>query len=229
MSLVAEVTTPVEVFAAGRAFAASPVESLELERVVPTDTSVVPFLWAWGDGLDAFEARLAADSGVDGVRPTEETDDGRLYRIGWVNEQSSAIRKLFEHEFALLSGVCTDDGWTFEIRFPSSDDAAAFRRQLASSDVPFHLTRVTEDATVARDRSYGLTADQREILAVAAEKGYFEEPRRAGLADVAAALDISVSAASGRLRRAHAALVGNTLLSDAPTTAPSASGGSDAP
>lgn len=224
MSLVAEVTTPVEVFAAGRAFADCAVESLELERVVPTDTAVVPFLWAWGDGLDAFEGRLAADPGVEGVRPVEETDDGRLYRVEWISDRSSAIRELFEHEFALLSGVCTDAGWTFEIRFPSSDDAAAFRRQLASSDVTFHLTRVEEDAAVAGDRSYGLTADQQEILAVAAEKGYFEEPRRAGLADVAAALDISVSAASGRLRRAHAALVGNTVLSDAPTTAPPASG-----
>lgn len=229
MALVAEFVTPTEAFAAGRAFADCPVNVLELERVVPTDDAVVPFLWAWGDDLDAYETRLAEEVGGDCVHRLADADGGRLYRIEWIDGRSGEILELFEHEFTLLSGVCTDDGWTFEIRFPSSDAAAAFRQELAASSISYDLTKVTKGGSGVTGRSYGLTSEQQEILAVAAEEGYFEEPRQATLADVAAELGISVSAASGRLRRAHGALVGNTVLDDLPAEGSASVGPHDAP
>lgn len=216
MALVAQFTTPVEIFAAGRALIDSPVDTLELERVVPTGDSVVPFVWAWGDDLDAYETRLAEDPNVDAVRGLADADGSRLYRVEWSNDRSDVIRELFELEFTLLSGVCTDDGWTFDFRFQSGDAAAEFRQRLAASDVSYDLARLTRGVGDTPHDSYGLTPEQRDILAVAAEEGYFEEPRGVTLSVIADELDISLSAASGRLRRAHDALVRNTVLGDAP-------------
>jgi len=214
MALVAEFTAPHETFAAGRAFADCPVDVVELERIVPTDDTVLPFMWAWGDGLDAYEERLAAEPGVDAVHRLATTDGGRLYRVEWRTARSVVIRELFALEFTLLSGVCTDDGWTFEFRFPSGDAAAAFRNELATTGIRYDLRKVTRQVDGVPDPTYGLTTDQHEILTVAAERGYFEEPREATLSDVADELGISTSAASGRLRRAHGVLVRNTVLDE---------------
>jgi len=228
MTLVVEFTIPLETFAAGRAFADCGIDAVELERVVPTDDALLPFLWTRGDDLDAYEGRLAAEPGVAGVTRLAETDDGRLYRVEWLEDRSSAIRELFEYEFTLLSGVCSEGGWTFEVRFPSSDAAAAFRRALASYRIPYDLTKVTNGATGVTEASYGLTDDQRDILVVAARRGYFEEPRRATLSEVATELGISVSSASGRLRRAQDALVRNTVLDELAASDPRPPAGSDA-
>lgn len=221
MALVAEFTTPIEAFAAGRALAGSPASTVELERIVPTDSSLVPFLWVWGDGLAEYETRLAAESGVDDVRRVVTQDDRALYRVDRDSQRPSTTRKLFDLEFTLLSGVCTGGGWTFEIRFPSSDAAAAFRSRITEIDVPHDLTKLSTEVESDGARSFGLTAEQRETLAAAVRHGYFEEPRDATLSELADELDISLSAASGRLRRASATLVQNTVLSQSMPSRPS--------
>lgn len=52
-----------------------------------------------------------------------------------------------------------------------------------------------------------VTGEQREAVLTALELGYYEVPRHANLADVAAELGISHQALSERLRRAHGGLV----------------------
>lgn len=54
----------------------------------------------------------------------------------------------------------------------------------------------------------GLTDRQREALETATGLGYYAAPRRASLADVAAALDVASGTASELLRRGEAALMG---------------------
>jgi predicted DNA binding protein len=56
-----------------------------------------------------------------------------------------------------------------------------------------------------------LTDEQREVLQVAHDLGYFDVPRSATLADVAAELGISSQAASERLRRGHRQLIAQHL------------------
>jgi predicted DNA binding protein len=212
MALVAEFTTPTETFAAGRAFDDCPVSRVELERIVPTEATVVPYLWVWGDDHREYETRLAAEPGVTDVQRLDVQDDCGLCRVEWSNDRATVVWELFDLEFTLLSGVCIADGWTFEVRFPSNDAAAVFQRQLAASGIPHDLTKVSTQVASHSGEQYGLTTEQREVLAAAARSGYFEEPRDATLADLADELDISLSAASGRLRRASATLVHNTIF-----------------
>ena len=61
------------------------------------------------------------------------------------------------------------------------------------------------------DRRGILTERQREALRAADRVGYYEVPRQGSVADVAAELGLSTSAAGEHLRKAEAALVGSHL------------------
>ena len=81
-------------------------------------------------------------------------------------------------------------------------------RFAADDDASPAVVRELEGEPAGR---YGLTNDQYEVLAEAARMGYFEVPRAASQADVAAELGITASSLSERLRRAQAYLAETTL------------------
>jgi predicted DNA binding protein len=64
------------------------------------------------------------------------------------------------------------------------------------------------------DPTDALTEDEREVLRVALERGYYEVPREATLTDLAAELGRSDVEVSRRLRRATSDLLCQTALSD---------------
>ena len=74
-------------------------------------------------------------------------------------------------------------------------------------DVEIEVRRVSEHQRRTETLAGRLTARQFEALEVARELGYYDVPRTASLADVAAELECSESAASTLLRSAEAALV----------------------
>lgn len=207
MALVAEFTTARETFAVGRALSGMEGVTVELERIVPTEDSVVPYYWVRGDRRDRYEEKLASEPDVDDVEVIAQTDRGTLYRIEWHTEMSAVVNGLLDLDFTLLSGTCTADGWEIEVRFPSNDAAGAFQQHLAEQGVPHTLERVYQLADASREVNDRLTPRQHEALVVAYRTGYFDEPRKTDLSELADRLDISPSSASGRLRRGHAALI----------------------
>ncbi len=64
-----------------------------------------------------------------------------------------------------------------------------------------------------RDPETLLTDRQREVVATATELGYYDVPRDATVADVAAELDITDSTVSTHLRKAESAVMGEVLSS----------------
>lgn len=61
---------------------------------------------------------------------------------------------------------------------------------------------------------FGLTAERYEVLTAAAERGYFDVPRRLTMTELAEELDISQQALSERLRRGHGTLIDSALRID---------------
>lgn len=214
MGVITEFTTPRSTFAVGRALGDDPGLTVELERVVPTDETMIPFFWVWGDGLDAFESRLRAEPGIDAVRVVAEADGGRLYRVDWGNDMSSVVRELFDLEFTLLAGDADADGWRFEIRFDGADEASRFKRYLTEHGIPHELTRVSGLAGVDTPSVAGLTEKQRDALLTAYDGGFFEEPRELSTAELADRLDIAPSSASGRLKRATQRLIESAVIAE---------------
>ena len=215
MTFIAEFTTPRETFAIGRGLANTDGLTgltLELERVIPTGETLVPYFWVWGDGLERYEDNLEAEPRIEKVETIVRTDDGALYRIDWHNEMSTVIEEFFELDFTLLGGVCTVDGWKFEIRYPSSDDAKEFQRYITECGIPYTLERVRclNDGSIGKRQQ--VTPEQREALLVAYRCGYFYEPRKAKLSELANRLDLSESSVAGRLRRGYASLIEEHLL-----------------
>ena len=101
-------------------------------------------------------------------------------------------------------------GWRYTAWFADRATFDTFCEFWQAEGHPFQLLRLTRDdgdAGSGTDARNGLTARQREALRVAHEMGYFDIPRRATLADVAAELDITASSCSERLRRAQTCLL----------------------
>lgn len=99
--------------------------------------------------------------------------------------------------------VVVRDGWFTVDVTDTRERVTSLRENLDAAGMPFEVLSLVEPGPDDRP----LTARQREALDVAIRSGYFEVPRESTLAEVADALDVDTSTASGVIRRATATLV----------------------
>lgn len=211
MSVIAAISVPVEDFPLGRALAATPDVGVELERVVPTDDGVLPFLWAWGDGVDAFVTALREDPDVTAVTVLDRVDDSVLVRATWA-ETDGPVAAMADAGLTLLAATRQGDFWRFQLRSPDHEAVVALQRYCADHGVDFRLEWLHTLAEVEAGEQYGLTDDQRRTVTAAFEAGYFDDPRKVTLAELGQRFDVSPRAVSKRLRRGLRNLVAATLV-----------------
>lgn len=210
MSLVAEFAVPTDGFALGHALDESGGTSVEVERLAThSRVWVMPFVWASGDDLDAFETALDDDPTVADAQTLDRLGSTGLYKIEWTEEVEDLVDSMVD-QHAIVQQAVADDEWFLKLRFTADEHVSAFRDHFGPD---FELLRKYR-TTKPKHGEYGLTTEQQETLVVAAQLGYFSVPRNATVEDVADRLDISANSVSQRLRRAHDALVRNTLLVD---------------
>lgn len=216
MIVVAEFTFEADAFLLGRIVRGEPDVSVELERVVPTDARVMPYLWGHGKGLDRFAAALRAHQHVQSVTTVDCLEDRALYRIDWESDTRQLITGIADLDATIMEAY-SDDRWTFRIRFENRSGLAEFRQYCTDRGVDYRLERVSQlDDLRWPDRIHGLTEPQYEVLVLALERGYFEVPRRSTLTDLADELDITVQAVSERVRRGTN-VVFESVLADHPS------------
>lgn len=212
MSTVIEFTVPAEACALGRSLGDDPRARLELDRVVPTGDTVMPFFWVWNRDPDAFVEAARDEEAIEEVTIVDRVDDGALLSARWNREAAGTLFAIARTQGALLDARVANGEWRFEVRFDDTASTAEFRQFCADYGVPLSIQRVAS-ASPREDDRFGLTTEQREALTIAYEQGYFAEPRSATLEDVANALGISPRAVAGRLRRGQATLLERTGLS----------------
>jgi len=210
MATVMEFRSPSDEFPLGTVFENLPNVTVELERLIPQEVFVVPYFWVRGAEIDDIEASFDSHPGVNSVRLVDSVDDEYLLRAEWDREYEGILTALAETDLAVLSATGSEDGWQFEVRGESRADIGNFRTYCQDNDIPIEITAVHALVAV-QGEGYDLTDTQREALVLAYERGYFDSPRRASLADVADELGISQQSLSSRLRRGHKRLVGATL------------------
>jgi predicted DNA binding protein len=210
MATVMEFWSPADEFPLGTVFENLPGVTVELERLVPRETSVIPYFWVRGASVTDIEASFESHPGVHDVHLVDSVDDEYLLRAEWDREYVGVLSGLAETELAVLSGVGTAKGWTFEVRAEDRADIGSFRTYCQDNDVPIEITAVHALLPI-QGEGYELTDTQREALVLAHERGYFDSPRRASLEDVADELEISQQSLSSRLRRGQRRLVAATL------------------
>jgi hypothetical protein len=213
MSVIAELSVPVEEFPLGRALMATPDMQVELERIVPTDTGALPFFWVWGDDVNAFVTELETEADVDAISILDRFEKGALIRATWT-ATPGLVEGILQSEATLLEVTRYDDVWRFRLRSPDREGVAALQRYCAENDIDLRLDRISDLGEVEAGEQYGLTDDQRRTIVRAFEEGYFDDPRGTTLKELGTEFDISPRAVSKRLRRGLRNLVDATLIRD---------------
>ncbi|NHN59352.1 MULTISPECIES: helix-turn-helix domain-containing protein [Halorussus] len=212
MSVVAEFTINADEFLLGRLIAEHPNLSVELERVVPAEKRVMPYVWGHGDDLSTFESTMETNPHVRSFAVLDRLPDSALYKIEWEEPAEQLIHGITETKATILEAY-GDDEWTFRIRFEDHSGLAAFHNYCADHGITYRLNRVyaLDDRSAARDL-HGLTEVQHETLVEAVGRGYFDVPRQVSLAELAAKFDVSEQAVSERIRRATDAVLRHVLF-----------------
>ncbi|WP_312912455.1 helix-turn-helix domain-containing protein [Natronosalvus caseinilyticus] len=210
MATVLEFTSPAEEFPLGTVFENLPGVTVELERLIPHETLIIPYFWIRGAEAEDIEAAFEAHAGIVSVDLVDSVDSEFLMRAEWEESYFGILSALAKTNVAVLSGIGTSDGWRFEVRGESRDAISEFRTSCQEHEIPIEITAVHALLPVQGD-GYELTDTQREALVLAYERGYFDSPREASLEDVADELGITQQSLSSRLRRGHRRLIGGTL------------------
>lgn len=105
------------------------------------------------------------------------------------------------------SPVVARDGYLFiEFVMPESKMGDLWQ-SLDERDVNYDVLSITEGYDVVDS----LTARQREILTVAIERGYYDNPRKCSLTDLADELNVNKSVISGVLHRAEGEIIKDAI------------------
>jgi len=186
-----------------------------MDRIVPLGGHVAPMVWVEGTPAEceAFADALAGEPPVERVSELDRTDDRRLYAFEWTGSASEngVVGHLLETDAAVLTATGSSTSFDFVIRFTTSDALSEFHERCRDSGVTLEVTGVRQHHE-REENGPGLTAQQRETLLRAYERGYYDVPRDVTAVDLAGDMGISDQSLSERLRRAHARLVEYALL-----------------
>lgn len=183
---------------------------LEYQIIVGPDTYDL-FFHASGGDFEDFDAALGDDPTVRSSEVIIDGEDFRVYRMRLSSTERLVLPEAARLGMRILHAVSGDGGWVATLEVPERAALHRFRSHCVERDVAFRVKRLFQSPSTGEGRAYGLTDSQRETLETAHRMGYFADPRDASLEDVATAIGVSPSAASGRLRRGLDALLENTL------------------
>jgi predicted DNA binding protein len=212
MATVMEFTSPAEEFPLGSVFENLPGATVELERLIPHQTLIIPYFWVRGVETEDVEAAFEPHAGVEDVRLVDSVEDEYLLRAMWEQEYFGVLSALAKANVVVLTGVGTKNEWRFEVRAESQESIAEFREYCQKNDIQIEVTGVHAMLPI-QGEGYELTETQREALVLAYERGYFDTPRESSLEEIADELGITQQSLSSRLRRGHRRLIGATLVS----------------
>lgn len=213
MTVVAEFTIPPESFPFGETLVEMPDIEIEVDQIVPSGESALPFFWVRGCDPEAFMECAEGEPRVAGNRLLEKVGSTALFRAEW-SLDAGLITGLKELDVTIVESVGTADHWRFEVRTEDRDSFVEFQEVFEEQGIPIDLTRLYDLEELIEGTHRDLTPDQRETLLTAYREGYFDRPQGATQADLAEKFGISRRAVSERLRRGTRNLVGATLLPD---------------
>lgn len=172
----------------------------------------VHFFWVETPDWAAFERALDADHTAESYAEVTRSDDRRTYRIEYADDAKLVTPAVLDAGGLVVESRSQDTGWRLELELQGHDalyDVHSFVRDygITFEVLELHHTNETNAAPESR-----LTDPQVEALVTAYHHGYYDEPREVSLNELADALGISPTAASGRLKRGSARLVEETLV-----------------
>jgi predicted DNA binding protein len=220
MTLEATFTVEESEFPLSAVFEQLSSVSIELDRVVPTTDAAVPYFWIYSDDTSKLTTDLADDVGINQVTILDQVEEAMFVRIDWNLDHETVLTAILNTDVTLLSGKGHGGQWVFNLRARNQSDLATFETYCRNHDLPVELTQLHTVSPLKNGQEFDLTADQRNALELAYERDYFESPRGATQADLAADLDVSRQAVSALLQRGIRQLVASTLVAEEHHTSP---------
>lgn len=210
MAVVMQVEFPSGTFLFEGAFEQLPDVRIEVERVVPIRSEMLPFIWIWGDGRYEFASVVEDRLPVTHFDQLFEDAEALLYRLYWSSDADTFFDALRMEGLVITQAIGSRDGWVLTIQLDDRETLAQFRERCGELDIDFRLSML-KDLEEWEANRYDLTGPQRATLLRAVESGFFEEPRETTVAELAAEFDVSTRAMSGRLRRGTKRLIEATI------------------
>lgn len=169
------------------------------------------------ESVSVLDSALAADPTVADPLLVERQDDRLLYRVQVTDRALLLDGAVADRCGRIREASGTPTGWVLKLRLPTREALIGFNDECKQRDISVTVTRLrTADNTSSP--LLGLTEKQQELLTVAYEEGYFDVPRGISQDELAAALGVSKSAISQRLRRAMSELCATSF--ESPRTDP---------
>lgn len=212
MATIAEFTVESEAFPLGYLFEHIPDITIELDRIVPTNEALIPYVWVRGGDPDTIISAVESHPDLRSMRLVDQADGIGLFRVEWEPEVKGIITCITETEVALVSGTGNQGKWVFEVRADKSDEISEFQQCCRGYDIGITLSRLHSLSEVDTRGRYNVTPEQQEALLLAFNEGYFDEPREVSLETMANRLGISRPSLSARLKRGYRNLIGSTLI-----------------
>lgn len=218
MSPIAELDVPQDTFLFPEAVEATGDVRIDVVRVIDEAATAAPFVWAYGDAIDEFEAALDADPAVAHVESFDEgandDDSERLYRITANGRRPPLLTAIDDVDGTMLEASYHQDQWALTVIVPDRSALADLHEYASERGIGLELRRVYAPHERHHRGAYGITEEQFEALVAAYHAGYFEVPRNRTLSAIADELDISANALSARLRRGLRRLLASTIVRD---------------
>ena len=215
MSTIAEFTLPAESFPLGSVFEHHPSVTVELERVIPIDKAIIPYIWVHNiedSKEETIEASFEDHPDVKGVTLIDKVGGDCLFRVEWYPDYTGILQGITQTPVVLISSSGDSQQWTFEIRAEEREAIATLQEYCREHDLPIQLTSIHTLAGMTVSTEYNLTDTQREALVLAYQRGYYQTPQETTLQEMANSLGITGQALGARLRGGINRLIGSTLI-----------------
>lgn len=209
---VAELAIPSDEFVLRQSLTTIEGLTVEVERVAAHNgDSVMPYVWLRNGDKDVTEAALADDPTVEQVEMLANLESEWLYKMEWVDQIETLVRILVEEEGSIMAATGNETRWMLRILFPDREALSQTYDYCRNHDLSLDVRQIhqLEDD---HQGPFGLTEEQQETLALAAERGYYEVPRDVTAEELGDEIGVTHQAVSERVRRGHSKLVNNVLL-----------------
>lgn len=178
-----------------------PDEEFRILSARPTEDGLLSVLEAETNDPDAIVNHFAESPEIDAYEVLQ-ADSGAVLVQYTISEPAP-------HRVAQSTGTLATfplvvrNGWIFMDVTTTHGRLSRFTSGLEDADVTFEVLSVTQSIDVM-----GLLTDRQwQFVTEALERGYYDSPRECSVVDLAAALDVSQSTASGILHRAEERIV----------------------
>jgi predicted DNA binding protein len=196
----------------GRLSKSIPSTTLEVEPTIPVGEMIFPLVWVYAEDESATKSAILDSELAEVIDVVERHDDHVLYRLEWL-QSDELVNCLTNSSAILLEASGNGKWWHFQIRFTKKSEFTNFQSACIDRGIDVIPRRIINGASSEECLGH-LTNEQREVIQLALEQGYFEVPRHCTLKTIADELDISDQAASARLRRGMKKLLSGILSTD---------------